>query len=62
MPISKKRAAEIAAIADTDIDTSDISEVGEEFFRSAELRLPKHSALAPLNGTAKLKMRRGSQS
>ena len=47
MPISKKRAAEIAAIADKDIDTSDIPEAGEEFFRNAELRLPEHSAAAP---------------
>jgi hypothetical protein len=47
MPISRKRAAEIAAIADKDIDTSDIPEAGEEFFRNAELRLPEHSAAAP---------------
>jgi superfamily II DNA or RNA helicase len=40
MPISKKRAAEIAAIADKDIDTSDIPEAGEEFFRKARLVLP----------------------
>jgi hypothetical protein len=46
MPILKKRAAEIAAIADEDIDTSDIPEAGEEFFRNAELRLPEHSAAA----------------
>jgi hypothetical protein len=62
MPISKKRAAEIAAIADKDIDTSDIAEAGEEFFRNAKLRLPEHSAAAPLNGSAKVKKRRGSQS
>ena len=40
MPISKQRAAEIEAIAEKDIDTSDIPEVGEEFFKKAKLRLP----------------------
>jgi superfamily II DNA or RNA helicase len=40
MPISKKRAAEIEAIADEEIDTSDIPEAGEEFFRNAKLVLP----------------------
>jgi superfamily II DNA or RNA helicase len=46
MPISEKRSAEIAAIAEKDIDTSDIAEAGEEFFRKAKLRLPKHSTSA----------------
>ena len=40
MPISKKRLAEIAAIADEDIDTSDIPEAGEEFFKKAKLTVP----------------------
>ena len=44
MPISGKRAAEIAAIADKDIDTSEIPEVGEAFFRKAKLRLPEHAS------------------
>ena len=43
MPISKKRAAEIDAIADKDIDTSEIREAGEEFFSKAKLRLPERS-------------------
>ena len=40
MPISKERAAEIEAIADEDIDTSDIPEAGEEFFKKAKLVMP----------------------
>jgi hypothetical protein len=44
MPISEKRATEIAAIAEKDIDTSEISEAGEEFFKRATLRLPERSA------------------
>jgi hypothetical protein len=58
MPISKKRAAKIAKIADTDIDTSDIPEVDENFFRNAELRLRELSTSAPLTGSAKGKERR----
>jgi superfamily II DNA or RNA helicase len=46
MSISKKRMAEIAAIADADIDTSDIPEAGEAFFRKAKLTMPRASALA----------------
>jgi superfamily II DNA or RNA helicase len=44
MPISKKRAAEIEAIAEEDIDTSEIPEASEEFFRKAKLVLPRDSA------------------
>jgi superfamily II DNA or RNA helicase len=44
MPISKKRAAEIKAIAEEDIDTSEIPEASEEFFRKAKLVLPGDSA------------------
>lgn len=48
MPISANRLAEIAAIADEDIDTSDIPEAREEYFRKARLwtrpRRPRRSA------------------
>jgi superfamily II DNA or RNA helicase len=50
MPISKQRATEIAAIAEKDIDTSDIAEVGEEFFKKAKLRLPTGAAAAGATG------------
>lgn len=40
MTISKKRLDEIDAIRDEDIDTSDIAEVGEEFFANAKLIMP----------------------
>lgn len=40
MPISKRRLAEIAAITDQDIDTSDVPEAGEAFFKKAKLRMP----------------------
>ena len=40
MPISKKRLAEIEAIRDEDIDTSDIPEVDEAFFETAKLVMP----------------------
>lgn len=40
MPISKKRIAEILAIADADINTSDIPEAGEAFFKKAKVVLP----------------------
>ncbi len=43
MPISEKRAAEIEAIAEKDIDTSEIPEAGEEFFSRAKLVLPEQS-------------------
>src|ERR1700736_2709077 len=46
MPISKKRLAEIAAIADEEIDTSNIPEAGEEFFKKAKLTVPGRSALS----------------
>jgi superfamily II DNA or RNA helicase len=41
MPISRKRAAEIEAIPDEDIDTSDIPEASAAFFQTARLTLPK---------------------
>lgn len=40
MPISKKRLAEIEAIRDEDIDTSDIPEMDESFFETAKLVMP----------------------
>ncbi|MEO1603308.1 MAG: BrnA antitoxin family protein [Pseudomonadota bacterium] len=40
MPISKKRLAEIDAIPDEQIDTSDIPELDEAFFKNARLMLP----------------------
>ena len=48
MTISGKRLAEIAAIADEDIDTSDIPEAGEDFFKRAELTVPPGYDLAAL--------------
>lgn len=41
MPVSRKRLAEIAAIADEDIDTSEISEADEAWFEGAKLVLPE---------------------
>ena len=40
MPVSQKRLGEIAAIADEDIDTSDIPEADEAWFEGAKLVLP----------------------
>ena len=37
MPVSKKRVAELAAMPDSQIDTSDIPEADENFFRAAKL-------------------------
>jgi len=50
MPISKQRATEIEAIAEKDIDTSEIPEAGEEFFKNAKLRLPATAATAGATG------------
>ena len=44
MPISKKRLAEIEAMPDDAIDTSDIPEVDEAFFRRAKLVMPRGAA------------------
>ena len=41
MPVSQERLAEIAAIADDDIDTSEIPEADEAWFKSAKLVLPQ---------------------
>lgn len=43
MTISKERLAELAAMPDSEIDTSDIAEADEAFFKSAKLRLPRSS-------------------
>ena len=43
MKTSKERLGEIGAIADRDIDTSDIPEAGEDFFKKARLVLPEGS-------------------
>ena len=40
MAISKERLAEIEAIRDENIDTSDIPELDETFFKNARLVLP----------------------
>ena len=40
MPISQKRLGEIAAVADEDIDASDIPEADEAWFEGAKLVLP----------------------
>jgi len=41
MPISKKRLEEIAAIPDSEIDYSDIAELGPEFWKNARVIFPK---------------------
>ena len=42
-PISETRLAEIAAVLDEDIDTSDIPEADEAWFRGARLVLPENT-------------------
>jgi GcrA cell cycle regulator len=44
-PVSPKRLEEIAAIPDSKIDTTDIPEVTEEFFKKAKLVKPKPKPL-----------------
>ena len=44
MPISNKRLAEIDAIPDAKIDTSDIPEMDETFFVAARLVMPPGSS------------------
>lgn len=41
MTISKTRKAELAALADKPVDTSDIPELDAAWFASAQLRLPE---------------------
>ncbi len=53
MPVSKKRAAAIAAIAEKDIDTTDIPEADAEFFKKARLvtnMAKKETPLIPVSG------------
>ncbi len=51
MPVSKERLAEIAAIADEDIDTSEIPEADETWFEGAKLVLPQggESTVGPVD-------------
>ena len=51
MPISQERLAEIESIADEDIDTSDIPEADEAWFKSAKLVIPQggRSTARPVN-------------
>ena len=48
MAISKARLAEIAAIPDEQIDTSDIPELGDDFFRNARLVMPTEKTKTPV--------------
>ena len=41
MPISKKRLEEVAAIPDSEIDYSDIAELGPEFWENARVVFPQ---------------------
>ena len=41
MPISKKRLEEIASISDSEIDYSDIAELGPEFWENARIVFPQ---------------------
>jgi len=41
MNISKKRLKELEAIPDSEIDTSDIPELDEEFWKNAKLVMPE---------------------
>lgn len=47
MPISEKRLADIVAIADEDIDTSEIPEADETWFKDAKLAIPQGARNAP---------------
>ena len=47
MPISDKRLAEIAAIADEDIDTSELPEADESWFKGAKLVMPHGGRRSP---------------
>ena len=47
MPISEKRLADIAAIADGDIDTSEIPEADEAWFNDAKLVIPQGARNVP---------------
>ena len=47
MPVSEKRLAEIAAIADEDIDTSELPEADESWFKGAKPVMPHGGKSAP---------------
>ena len=47
MPVSEKRLADIVAIADEDIDTSEIPEADEAWFKDAKLVCPQGARIAP---------------
>lgn len=49
MNISKKRLAEIEAMPDQDIDTSDLPEVDEDFFATAKLIMPTTTKKVPVS-------------
>jgi len=49
MAISKKRLDEIKMMDDDNIDTSDIIEVGEDFFKMAKLIMPADTAKTPVS-------------
>ena len=57
MPISQKRLAEIAVIADEDINTSEIPEAGEAWFKGAKLVLPQggESTAGPVDDMERLR-------
>ena len=40
LSISEERMAELAALSDDDIDTSDIPELDDEFWKNARVRFP----------------------
>lgn len=48
MTISKRRLKEIKVIPDEDIDYSDIPELGDNFFRQAEVWMPPEKPKAQL--------------
>lgn len=49
MAISKKRLDEINALPDDRIDTSDIAEVGDDFFETAKLIMPTGATKTPIS-------------
>ncbi len=52
MPISKERLAEIEAIPDDQIDTTDIPELDTSFFEKARLTLPEGTPKKPFDFAA----------
>ena len=49
MTTSKERLAEIEAIRDEDIDTSDIPELDETFFKTARIVIPANVGKVPVS-------------